>query len=76
MNWQNGENNVGTVLNTADIVSTSNDAGVSEITEEDNKSGAKVIVAIGTGDGTYVVITAIGMIVLIAAGVVIWKKRQ
>ena len=57
-------------------MSTSNDAGVSEITEEDNKSGAQVIVAIGTGDSTYVVITAIGMSVLIAAGVVIWKKRQ
>ena len=74
MEWENGEENVGTITNTADIITTSNEAGVSELKEEDNKSGAEVIIVIGTGDGTYVVITAGLMMILIGAGVVVWKR--
>ena len=74
MEWENGEENVGTITNTADIITTSNEAGVSELKEGDNKSGAEVIIAIGTGDGTYVVITAGLLIVMIGVGVVVWKR--
>ena len=76
LDWENGEKTVGTMLNTADITSTSNKAGFEEINLNDNKSGATVIVAIGTGDSTYIVITAATMIVLLAAGVVIYKKYR
>ena len=75
LDWQNGEQTLGTMLNTADIVATRNSAGFEELNLNDNKSGATVIVAIGTGDSTYIAIAGAVMLVLIAAGVVIYKKK-
>ena len=76
LEWKNGENTVGLKENIAEIIGTENQYGVKDIDLSDNKDKATVIVAIGTGDSTYIVITAIGMIVLLAAGVTIWKKRK
>ena len=76
LDWKNGESNVGSIVNTADIISTTSDAKFAETNTNDNKSGATVIVAIGTGDSTYMVIAGAVMLVLIAAGVVIYKKYR
>ena len=75
LDWKNGENTLGLKENIAEIIGTENQYGVKDIDLSDNKDKATVIVAIGTGDSTYIVITAIGMIVLLSAGVTIWKKR-
>ena len=76
MDWENGEDNIGRMINTANIITTSNEAGVNETKEDDNLSKAEVIIAIGTGETTYIAITAGLVIVLIVAGVVIWRKKK
>ena len=76
MDWENGEDNIGRMINTANIITTSNEAGVNETKEDDNLSKAEVIIAIGTGESTYIAITAGLVIILLAAGVVIWRKKK
>ena len=76
MNWQNGEDTVGTKLNTVEIITTSNEADFEETLLEDNKSAASIIVAIGTGETNYILITAGIMIILVAASTIIYKKYK
>ena len=76
MQWQNAETTVGTKLNTAEIIKTTNPAGFEETSLEDNKTAAELIIAIGTGETNYILITAGIMLILLGAGVVIYKKRS
>ena len=46
MQWQNAETTVGTKLNTAEIIKTTNPAGFEETSLEDNKTAAELIIAI------------------------------
>ena len=76
MDWKNGEDTVGTKLNTVEIVNATNEAGFEETMLEDNKSGASMIVSVATGETSYVAITATALIILIGAGTVIYKKTR
>ena len=76
MDWENGENTVGQKENIAEILNTQNAAGFKDIDPTNNKDSATIFVAIGTGETTYIAITAGLVIILLAAGVVIWKKRK
>ena len=76
MQWQNAETTVGTKLNTAEIIKTTNPAGFEETSLEDNKTAAELIIAIGTGETNYILITAGIMLILLGAGVVIYKRRK
>ena len=67
---------IGTKVNTVEISKTTNKAGFEETTKEDNTSSATVIIAIGTGDMSYVIITIISAVVLISAGYVIYKNKK
>ena len=67
---------IGTRVNTVEISKTTNKAGFEETTKEDNISSATVIIAIGTGDISYVIITIISAIVLIGAGYVIYQNKK
>ena len=78
LGWQNGDGNVGTKENVANIV-TENEAGFNEQFDTDNVSRADLIVAVGTGEVPYVAIAGGVLMIMIAmtAGVyVIKKKRQ
>ena len=78
LGWQNGDNNVGTKTNIANII-TENEAGFDEQFETDNVSKADLIVAVGTGEVPYVKIAGSILIIMISltAGVyVINKKRK
>ena len=76
MDWKNGEDTVGTKLNTVEIVNATNEAEFEETMLEDNKSGASMIVAVATGETSYVAITATALIILIGAGAIIYKKTR
>ena len=78
LDWENGENNIGMKENTASIISTENEAGFEEKDTTDNEDKADVIVAIGTGGHTYVLIAGGMLLILIslACGVYVIKKRK
>ena len=73
LDWVNGENNIGTKENKVEI-EASNKYNVPETTTVDNKDTATVIVAIGTGDGTYIAIMGAMLLITIGAGVVVYRK--
>ena len=78
LGWQNGDNNVGTKTNIANII-TENEAGFNEKEINDNESKADLIVAVGTGEVPYVAIAGgiLMIMISITAGIyVIKKKRQ
>ena len=78
LRWQNGESNIGTKGNLVSII-TENEAGFEEKDKTDNESKADLIVAVETGEVTYVAIAGSILIVMIAiaSGIyVIKKKRQ
>ena len=77
LGWQNGDNNVGTKTNTVSIT-TENEAGFAEKFETDNVSMADLIVAVGTGEVSYVAIAGGILIIMIAiaSGVYVIKKRK
>ena len=76
LDWENGENNIGMKENTASIISTENEAGFEEKDTTDNEDKADIIVAIGTGGHTYVLIAGGILLVMIAlaCGVYVVKK--
>ena len=78
LDWENGENNIGMKENTASIISIENEAGFEEKDTIDNEDKADVIVAIGTGGHTYVLIAGGMLLILIslACGVYAIKKRK
>ena len=76
LDWTKGESNLGTKDNTAEIIKTSNEAGFEDIDNSDNKDKASVIITVGTGEYSYILITATTMIVLLGAGYVIYKKTK
>ncbi len=78
LRWQNGESNIGTKGNLVSII-TENEAGFEEKDKTDNESKADLIVAVETGEVTYIAIAGSILIVMIAiaSGIyVIKKKRQ
>ena len=78
LRWQNGDSNIGTKGNMVSII-TENEAGFEEKDKTDNESKADLIVAVETGEVTYVAIAGSILIVMIAiaSGIyVIKKKRQ
>ncbi len=78
LGWLNGDNNVGTKTNIANII-TENEAGFNEKEINDNESKADLIVAVGTGEVPYVAIAGgiLMIMISITAGIyVIKKKRQ
>ena len=78
LRWQNGDSNIGTKGNRLSII-TENEAGFEEKDKTDNESKADLIVAVETGEVTYVAIAGSILIVMIAiaSGIyVIKKKRQ
>ena len=78
LGWQNGDNNVGTKTNIANII-TENEAGFNEKEINDNESKADLIVAVGTGEVPYIAIAGSILLIMISltAGIyVISKKRQ
>ncbi len=78
LRWQNGDSNIGTKGNRVSII-TENEAGFEEKDKIDNESKADLIVAVETGEVTYVAIAGSILIVMIviASGIyVIKKKRQ
>ena len=76
--WQNGDSNVGTKENVASIV-TENEAGFGELVATDNVSRADLIVAVGTGDSSYVDVANRILVVMLAGLMVVLvievKKR-
>ena len=78
LDWENGENNIGMKENTASIISTENEAGYEEKDTTDNEDKADIIVAIGTGGHTYVLIAGGMLLILIslACGVYVKKKSS
>ncbi len=78
LDWENGENNIGMKENTASIISIENEAGFEEKDTTDNEDKADVIVAIGTGGHTYVLIAGGMLLILIslACGVYIIKREN
>ena len=58
------------------LTNTSNEAGFSEKELTDNKDNASIIIAIGTGEKAYIVIAGAVMLVMISAGVVIYRKKK
>ena len=78
LDWENGENNIGMKENTASIISIENEAGFEEKNTTDNEDKADIIVAIGTGGHTYVLIAGGMLLILIslACGVYVVKKVE
>ena len=76
LEWKNGENTVGTKENIAEIIGSENAAGFKDIDSTNNQDNATMFIAIGTGENSYIVIAGIAVVILVIAGVVIWKKRQ
>ena len=78
LDWDNRQDNIGTKENTATIIKTENEAGYEEKDETDNQDKADIIVAISTGENTFVS-TASGVLLIlmaIACGIYIVKKQD
>ena len=78
LDWLGGESNVGVKENTAEITGTENEAGFEETNLNDNKDKADLVVAVGTGEITYVIGAGIVIITLavIAIGLRIQKRKE
>ena len=78
LDWIGGDSNLGTLSNIAELSNIDNDAKYDETTTDDNKSNADVIIAIGTGEKTYIIIAfiALGILSLAATIVIIESKQQ
>ena len=72
--WENVEANIGTIQNIAQIIGTESESGFAQSDEKDDADGADVIVAIGTGDSSYVVTMGLILTVLSAGALVVAKK--
>ena len=82
LDWANGENNLGSIENIAEIIGTSNEAGFDTSDTEgasdtNSKNNAIVVIAVSTGAPTYVAIAG-GMLVILAGITVsiIYKKKK
>ena len=76
MSWDNKEDSIGNIENIAQITGTDNDAGFAQTDEKDDADSANVIVAVGTGETTYVVMTGVLLFILSGAALMIVAKRE
>ena len=76
LDWKNGEDTVGTKENIAKIIGSENPAGFKDIDNTNDKDNATLFVAVGTGEDSYMAVISTALVVLIIAGIVIWKKRK
>ena len=72
--WENAEANIGTIQNIAQVIGTESESGFAQSDEKDDADGADVIVAISTGDSSYVVTMGLILTVLSAGALVVAKK--
>ena len=75
LEWQNGDNNVGTKENIVSII-TENEAGFEEKDISDNESKSSIIVAVETGEVTYIMIAVGTLIIMIAVTAVIYIIKK
>ena len=76
MSWDNKEDSIGNIENIAQITGTDNDAGFAQSDEKDDADSANVIVAVGTGETTYIVMTGVLLFILSGAALMIVAKRE
>ena len=76
LDWHTGKQYLGVKENVVEIIETENEAGFVESKTDDNKDTSKVIIAISTGEETYVMIAGTTLIVLVAAAYIIVKKKR
>ena len=74
--WKLSETNIGTRINEAEITKYANDYDAVDVTD-DNKDNEVLIVTLKTGldEVAHIVIPVMGAIIIIAAGVVVIKKK-
>ena len=84
LRWKNGESNLGTKINVAEISKDYNEAGDTDDVDstpnnkkdgEDDIDDAPVILSISTGRTPMYVILSTAVLMIISTGVVIIKKR-
>ena len=78
LDWVGGENNLGNMKNTVDVIGTENEAGFpAEDVKVDLKNNeAELVISISTGTSTYVLATGIVMIVLAGVSIILVKKTK
>jgi hypothetical protein len=76
LNWNNSEDNLGLQSAVTEVLSVENEAGFEDVVVDDDSSSANLIIGIETGDGTYVVIMGVVLIVLLSAMMVVFVRRK
>ena len=79
MRWNPSENNLGMKENIAEIVKVDNEAGFEEITIEDNKGKADLVISIKTGvedNNTIVKLAILAIFVILGITVTVIIKKN
>lgn len=77
LRWKNGDANLGNKVNSVEVVGLESEAGFAESNGDNNVSSATMVITIGTGENTYIVIAGCVLMVFVAlAGGVYMIKRR
>ena len=76
LTWINSETNLGTIENIAEIQDTSSKSGFKDNNSKDDTDKVDIIVAISTGEKTYMSIIGVILIILSSASVVLVMKQK
>ena len=72
LEWLKGEENIGTIDNIVDIISSKNDAGFEEKTLEDNEDSATVILTVATGENKDEILLTIATAMITILGLIVY----
>ena len=77
LRWENGEANLGNKINSVEVVGLESEAGFAETSSDNNISNVTMIVSIGTGENTYIIIASgiAAILMILAGGIYIIRKR-
>ena len=77
LRWENGEANLGNKINSVEVVGVESEAGFAETSSDNNISNVTMIVSIGTGENTYIIIASgiVTILMILAGGIYIIRKR-
>lgn len=73
LRWENGDENFGVKVNTAQIAEYTNEVGAKDYNEEDNKATNQMMIAIETGANTQIIFVICSYITVIGGMLLIYK---
>lgn len=77
LRWKNGDANLGNKVNSVEVVGLESEAGFAESNSDNNVSSATMVITIGTGENTYMLIAGCVLMIFVAmaCGICVIKRR-